>query len=69
MNPRIILHAVLVSLAFATLGWAQNKQPSDADSELLTRREMARPQSDAILRILLGKCLEISSTPGLDGIR
>ena len=40
-----------------------------SSSELLTRREIARPQSDAIFRILLGKWLEISSTPIMDGIR
>ncbi len=40
-----------------------------ASSKLLTSREMTRSQSDAILRILLGKCLKISSTPITDGVR
>ena len=39
------------------------------DSDILTRGEMACPQSDVLLGILLRKSLEISSTQGMDGIR
>ncbi len=38
-------------------------------SDILTRWEMACPQSDAILGILMGESLEIRSTQGVDGIR